>query len=95
MHTAHYLGADLGSKFFYEVTELSDEAKLLSRAMSKYKLRAQPERSQLFSVYSPQSKAAIAISIVTARLAPRLIRRPRPERRRPVSSSTGAVHRDD
>lgn len=63
MHTAHYLGADLGSKFFYEVTELSDEAKLLSRAMSKYKLRAQPERSQLFSVYSPQSKAAIAISI--------------------------------
>ena len=63
MHTTHYLGADLGAKFFYSVTELSDEARLLSKGMAKYNLRAQPDRSQLFSVYSPDSKAAIAISI--------------------------------
>lgn len=63
MHTTHHLGADLGSKFFYNVMELSDEAKLLMKGLGKHKLRAQPERSQLFSVYSSDSKAALAISI--------------------------------
>jgi hypothetical protein len=63
VHTTHYLGADLGSKFFYKVAEMSEEAKLLSKGMAKYRLRAQPERSQLFSVYSQVSNCSIAISI--------------------------------
>ena len=61
--TVNHLGVEYGHRFFAKVHEASNEAKLISEAMSKAGLDAQPERTHLFSVFSPDSEKAIAVSI--------------------------------
>jgi hypothetical protein len=61
--TVQYLGVEFGERFFQKALEASSEAKAIYKEMVKYGLEAQPERSHLFNVFSPQSLQSVPISI--------------------------------
>lgn len=62
-NTVNHLGVEFGHQFFAKAYEASDEAKLISEAMKKAGLEPQTERTHVFSVYSPDSRKSIAVSI--------------------------------
>jgi hypothetical protein len=62
-NTVNHLGVEFGYDLFVRSMELSDEGRMIQEAMERYGLAAQPERSHVFTVYSPDSRKAIAISI--------------------------------
>jgi hypothetical protein len=61
--TVQYLGVDLGYRFFAETLGTSDEARAIHDTMVEAGLTPQPERSQLFNVFSRDSLKSVAISI--------------------------------
>lgn len=61
--TVNYLGADYGYRFFRRVLDRSDDARAVSAEMERQGLEAQPERTQVFSTFSPDSLQSIAISV--------------------------------
>lgn len=61
--TVCHLGADQGKDFLFRVLRESQEAQLIYEAMSGEGLVPQPERTQLFSLFSRDSLQSIAISI--------------------------------
>src|ERR1700730_13510161 len=63
MDTVHHLGVDLGYPFFWKALETSAEAKAIAAEMTRHGVEAQPERSHLFNVFSPDSLNSVAISI--------------------------------
>ena len=61
--TVQHLGCELGHRFFVKTLENSREAQALHDQMVKEGLEAQPERSHLFNVFSPDSLRSVAVSI--------------------------------
>jgi hypothetical protein len=61
--SVQHLGVEFGHGFFSKLLETSNEAKAISAEMGKYGLEAQPERTHVFNVFSPESLASVAISI--------------------------------
>ena len=61
--TVQYLGVEFGQRFFDKALEASSEAKAIYKEMVKCGLEAQPERSHIFDVFSPQSLQSVPISI--------------------------------
>ncbi|MFS0701751.1 hypothetical protein AB6N24_17390 [Cellulomonas sp. 179-A 4D5 NHS] len=61
--TVQHLGTEHGYRFFESVLEKSDDARTLHGELTALGLEAQPERTQLFSVFSPDSLQSIAISV--------------------------------
>jgi len=61
--TVNHLGVEHGYSFFTGVLTTSNEAQLISDAMKKQGLEPQPERTHVFSVFSPDSLKSIAVSI--------------------------------
>lgn len=62
-NTVDYLGTELGYRFFSEVLERSSDARAIHDRLVEEGLQAQPERSHLFNVFSPDSLKSVAISI--------------------------------
>jgi hypothetical protein len=61
--TVQYLGVEFGHRFFSEALKTSAEAKAIAREMTRHGVEAQPERSHVFNVFSPDSLKPVAISI--------------------------------
>lgn len=61
--TICYLGPEQGAEFLSRVLTDSREAQLIYEAMIAEGLEAQPERTQLFSLFSRDSLQSIAISV--------------------------------
>jgi len=62
-NTVNHLGVEFGHEFFTRAHDASEEAKLISDAMHKQGLNPQAERTHVFTVYSPDSRKSIAVSI--------------------------------
>lgn len=58
-----FLGSDQGQRFFSSVVRGSREAQELQKALLDEGLEPQPERTQLFSLFSTDSLASIAVSV--------------------------------
>jgi hypothetical protein len=63
MDTVQHLGVEQGQRFFSQALETSSEARAISEAMVEQGLRAQFDRTHVFSVFSPDSLKSVAISI--------------------------------
>jgi hypothetical protein len=61
--TVQHLGVQDGERFLARQLETSSEARAICAAMTERGLRPQYERTHVFSVFSPESLAAVAISI--------------------------------
>jgi hypothetical protein len=61
--TVGYLGAELGYRFFSDVVERSRDARAIHDRLVDEGLQPQPERSQLFTIFSRDSLKSVAISI--------------------------------
>jgi len=61
--TVNHLDVEYGQRFFARVFTDSDEAKLISQEMAEIGLNAQPERTHLFNLFSPDSLKPITVSI--------------------------------
>jgi hypothetical protein len=58
------LGVEFGNRFFAAAFAASDEAKAIAAEMTKVGgLQAQPERTHVFNVFSPDSLKSLAVSI--------------------------------
>jgi hypothetical protein len=61
--TVQHLGVEDGERFLARQLETSSEAKAICAAMTERGLRPQFERTHVFSVFSPESLASVAIAI--------------------------------
>lgn len=61
--SVNHLGVEYGYEFFEKTIELSEEGKAIQAAMENLGLMAQPERSHVFTVFSPDDLRAIAIAV--------------------------------
>jgi hypothetical protein len=63
VESVQHLGVEFGNRFFTKAMESSKEAKAIYQEMVNSGLAAQPERTHVFNVFSPQSLQSVAVSI--------------------------------
>jgi hypothetical protein len=61
--TVQHLGVEFGDRFYTAAFDRSEEARAIAGEMTGRGLRAQPERTHVFNVISPDSLKSVAVSI--------------------------------
>ena len=62
--SVNHLGVEMGMEFVERALERSEGGRAIHRALEESGLRAMPERSHLFTVFSPASAEALALGVL-------------------------------